>query len=222
MSMQAMLTHLSPSNANACREGMAFAQSHTDPRTAYYACELIGWLTWLAGSLGLRDELRLFARQAALSVSHLWDMPDLVREYLVTGNETLRVEARRLSLAAAPCPGTAAADAAADAAYAAYAAAYAAADAAADAAYAAAYAADADAADAAYAAAYAADADAAYAAYAAAYAADADAAYAAAAAAYAADADKILRVGCALLLASHRGPTPWLDADVLAAVAEAT
>ena len=67
------------------------------------------------------------------------------------------------------------------------------------------------------AAAYAADADAAYAA---AYAADADAA--AAAAAYAADADKILRVGCALLLASHRGPTPWLDADVLAAVAEAT
>lgn len=37
------------------------------------------------------DELlRTFARKAALSVIHLWDAPDIVREYLETGNEDIR------------------------------------------------------------------------------------------------------------------------------------
>ena len=31
--------------------------------------------------------LRLFARKCALDVAHLWDMPPIVREYLMTGNE---------------------------------------------------------------------------------------------------------------------------------------
>jgi hypothetical protein len=34
--------------------------------------------------------MRLFARQCALDVAHLWDMPDVVRQYLETGDETLR------------------------------------------------------------------------------------------------------------------------------------
>jgi hypothetical protein len=38
-------------------------------------------------------ELRLFARQCALGVAHLWDMPKLVRQYLETGDEKLRVAA---------------------------------------------------------------------------------------------------------------------------------
>lgn len=36
------------------------------------------------------DILRAFAREAALSVIHLWNAPDVVRDYLETGNEELR------------------------------------------------------------------------------------------------------------------------------------
>jgi len=36
------------------------------------------------------DLLRLFARQCASDVLHLWDAPDVVRQYLATGDETLR------------------------------------------------------------------------------------------------------------------------------------
>ena len=42
----------------------------------------------------LPDEvLRGFARQCALDVIHLWDAPDVVREYLGTGDESLRYSA---------------------------------------------------------------------------------------------------------------------------------
>ena len=37
--------------------------------------------------------LASFARQQALSVSHLWQMPPLVKEYLETGNEQIRAAA---------------------------------------------------------------------------------------------------------------------------------
>ena len=103
--------------------------------------------------------LRRFAADQALSVAHLWNMPEIVREYLQTLDENKRIAAA-----------SAAAYAAAYAAYAAaYAAAYTAASAAAYAAYTAAYAAV-------YAAAY----TAAYTAYTAAYAAAYTAAYTAA------------------------------------------
>ncbi len=39
------------------------------------------------------DVLRLFARQCALDVIHTWDAPDVVREYLETGKESLRTAA---------------------------------------------------------------------------------------------------------------------------------
>jgi hypothetical protein len=101
--------------------------------------------------------LRADARASALSVIHLWKAPRVVKQYLETGDESLRVKAQNAAYAAAyaAAADAAAADAAAYAAYAADAADAAAADAAAAAADAAA---DADAA--AYAAA-AADADAA-------------------------------------------------------------
>lgn len=38
--------------------------------------------------------LRLFARNAALSVAHLWDMPATVRQYLETGDKSIRDAAR--------------------------------------------------------------------------------------------------------------------------------
>src|SRR5574343_98994 len=37
--------------------------------------------------------LDAFARWCALSVAHQWDMPDIMRRYLETGDETLRVVA---------------------------------------------------------------------------------------------------------------------------------
>ena len=39
-------------------------------------------------------ELRKFARCCALDVAHLWNMPDVVREYLETGDDTKRDAAR--------------------------------------------------------------------------------------------------------------------------------
>ena len=72
----------------------------------------------LIDSFDATAQLRLFARQAALSIAHLWQMPEIVRQYLETGREDLRAKARKLSYAA-----DAATYAAAGAAGAAYAAA---------------------------------------------------------------------------------------------------
>ena len=45
---------------------------------------------YLAGGIDISDILREFARRQALSVAHLWDMPEIVRRYLETGDEELR------------------------------------------------------------------------------------------------------------------------------------
>lgn len=45
--------------------------------------------------------LRDFARHCALDVIHLWDAPDVVREYLETGSEELRAAAWAAAWAAA-------------------------------------------------------------------------------------------------------------------------
>jgi len=65
------------------------------------------------------DELlRLFARCCAMDVDHLWDMPAVVRQYLVTGDERLRI-ASATCASAAGLTYPAAADAARAALYAA-------------------------------------------------------------------------------------------------------
>jgi hypothetical protein len=60
--------------------------------------------------------LREFARRQALSVEHLWDMPEIVREYLETGREDIRAAAGDAAWAAAGNAAWAAAWAARDAA----------------------------------------------------------------------------------------------------------
>lgn len=45
--------------------------------------------------------LRAFARKAALSVAHLWDTPDVMRQYLETGDESIKAEARAAAKAIA-------------------------------------------------------------------------------------------------------------------------
>jgi hypothetical protein len=47
------------------------------------------------------DMLRYFARMQALSVVHLWDAPDVVIDYLMTGDESIRAAAWDAAWAAA-------------------------------------------------------------------------------------------------------------------------
>jgi hypothetical protein len=73
--------------------------------------------TYVAGGIDVTDELRAFARWCALQVAHLWDMPPIVRQYLETGDESIRDAARDAARAAARDAARAAArDAAWDAA----------------------------------------------------------------------------------------------------------
>ena len=55
-------------------------------------------ILWRVDGDGL---LRQFARQCALDVAHLWNMPAIVREYLETGDETKRRGAIRAAALAA-------------------------------------------------------------------------------------------------------------------------
>lgn len=57
--------------------------------------------TYVAGGVDVTDTLRLFARQCALDVAHLWDMPTIVRRYLETGDEKLRSAAESAAESAA-------------------------------------------------------------------------------------------------------------------------
>jgi len=66
------------------------------------------------------EGLRYFARMQALSVVHLWDAPEVVLDYLMTGDDTLRDAARAAARARAAATRAAAMDAdRADAAWAA-------------------------------------------------------------------------------------------------------
>jgi hypothetical protein len=55
----------------------------------------------ITASIDATDLLRSFARQCALDVNDLWDAPDVVRQYLETGDGSLRVAARAAARAAA-------------------------------------------------------------------------------------------------------------------------
>ena len=55
------------------------------------------------------DVLQKFSRQCALDVAHLWDMPPVVRQYLETGDESVRATANAAAGAAAGAAARAAA-----------------------------------------------------------------------------------------------------------------
>ena len=81
--------------------------------------------TYLRGGIDISETLRAFSRWAALSVANLWDMPDVVRQYLETGDASLTKAAADTAAYAADAAAPSAADsaraAACSAAYAAYA-----------------------------------------------------------------------------------------------------
>ncbi len=49
--------------------------------------------TYLSGGIDITDILWKFARLCALDVAHLWDAPDVVIQFLKTGDESLRTTA---------------------------------------------------------------------------------------------------------------------------------
>ena len=57
--------------------------------------------TYVAGGVDATETLRAFARACALDVVHLWDAPQVVKDYLVTGDESLRASAWAAAMAAA-------------------------------------------------------------------------------------------------------------------------
>jgi len=56
-----------------------------------YACSR---RKYVAGGIDISDTLRHFARLCALDVIHIWDPPEVVVDYLNTGNEKIRDAAR--------------------------------------------------------------------------------------------------------------------------------
>ena len=58
---------------------------HGSPVDKYAASRRV-----IVASIDATDVCRRFARRVALDVAHLWDMPDVVRRYLETGDESLR------------------------------------------------------------------------------------------------------------------------------------
>ena len=56
--------------------------------------KLVGRKRTIIATVDVTELLREFARWCALSVIHLWDAPDIVRQYLETGDEKLRYAAR--------------------------------------------------------------------------------------------------------------------------------
>ena len=57
--------------------------------------------TYVSGGIDISDTLRAFARKCALDVIHLWDAPRIVRQYLETGDESIRAAAWAAASAAA-------------------------------------------------------------------------------------------------------------------------
>ena len=79
--------------------------------------KLVGRRRRIVASIDATDLLREFARWCALQVVHLWQCPDVVRRYLETGDESIRVAARDSARASARAAWAAAKDAARAAAW---------------------------------------------------------------------------------------------------------
>jgi len=79
-----------------------------DPVDKYVCSER----TYTAGGYDCTELLRRFSRMCALDVIHLWDAPYIVKQYLKTGDNRLRVAARAAAKAAARDAARAAASAA--------------------------------------------------------------------------------------------------------------
>lgn len=111
------ITHKVKGVPGLCRHGLHASKRIIDALS--YARGPVVWLVKLRGTIVMGDDkcaatertyiaklndeklLREFARRCALEVIYMWNAPDVVVEYLKTGNEDLRAEARAAARAAA-------------------------------------------------------------------------------------------------------------------------
>ena len=78
--------------------------------------KMVGRRRRILARVDLTDAMRAYARAEASRVLHLWDAPQVVKDYLATGDESIRYAARAAAWAAAGAAARAAARTAARAA----------------------------------------------------------------------------------------------------------
>ena len=87
-------------------QGSGIIVPHGNPIDKYACSER----TYLAGGKDISEALRKFARLCALDVIHLWEAPNIVVEYLKTGDEKLKDAAGAAAWAARAAAGAAVRD----------------------------------------------------------------------------------------------------------------
>jgi len=97
-----------------CRVRMEAVVAEQDDKLVAWHRTILWRVSAAEGAILLHD----FARRCALDVIHLWDAPDVVREYLETGDESLREEVKAAAMSTIRSTGAAAEYAARSAAYA--------------------------------------------------------------------------------------------------------
>ena len=87
----------------ACHDGRQWAIKECRDLAEVWDTAQPDWLVWVATreNVLLTDEQRKFARWCASRVLYLWNAPDIVRQYLATGDESLAAVARVAARAAA-------------------------------------------------------------------------------------------------------------------------
>lgn len=86
---------------DACKDGKEWALKNCKTMLQVYKKAKPEWVIWIATRHGVLDDetLRSFARWCALRVSDLWDAPQIVINYLKTGDNNLRAAARAAAAA---------------------------------------------------------------------------------------------------------------------------
>ena len=71
------------------------------PEQGWTECSEPEWMLWIAARIGVTDpELRALARRFAMRVIDRWNAPQIVRDWLETGDESLRLAAWSAATAA--------------------------------------------------------------------------------------------------------------------------
>ena len=81
---------LTPWRALGYAPGAVLCRVEVDGDVVQDLDKIVGRRRRILARVDLTDVLWAFARAEALRVIHLWDAPDVVRQYLETGDETLR------------------------------------------------------------------------------------------------------------------------------------
>ncbi len=92
-----------PFDALQCASGSVLHQVELDGTIVAHGDPVDKWAASrrrIIRSVDLTAVCRLFAREQALSVIHLWNAPAVVRQYLETGDETIRAAAEEAAEAA--------------------------------------------------------------------------------------------------------------------------